>query len=284
LCEERSEDGGLESLTVGTKIDVGKAISKSTDLLRANPSIILIQAIPAIPALLGDVSGSSTFAPLGLIAGIVSAVLAVIAGGAYAPVVREALVGQKLTIGEALGHAYNRFWSLLGAAILVVIIVGPGTIAFVVPGIIFATWYAYTTPAIMLEDKGATAGMAASKAFGRDKKWSTFSIFLIFVLAYILVSVLGLVLSIGGGGRVIQTLLTIPLEAWTSVVIAYTYIVHGPSASVPQGPPTQSTWQQPPPSAGLPAVAQPASSHFCSQCGSPLKPDSRFCSNCGKPV
>ena len=258
-------------------------ISKSTDILKANPSIILIQAIPAIPALLSDVySGSSVFAPLGLIAGIVSAVLAVIAGGAYAPVVKEALAGQRLTIGEALGHAYNRFWSLLGAAVLVVIIVVLGSIAFVVPGIIFATWYAYSTPAIMLEGKGATAGMAASKAFGRDKKWSTFSIFLIFLLAFILVSIVGSVLSIGGGGRVIQTLLTIPLEAWTSVVIAYTYIAHGPSASAPQG--TQPAWQQPPLEAGASAAVQPSPGRFCAFCGSPLKPDARFCSNCGKPA
>jgi zinc-ribbon domain len=209
-----------------------------------------------------------------LVVGIISAVLAVIAGGAYAPVVREALAGQRLTIGEALGRAYNRFWSLLGAGILVVIIV--------VPGIIFATWYAYTTPAIMLEKKGAATGMAASKAFGRDKKWSTFSIFLIFLLAYILVSIFGMVLSVGGGGRVIQTLLTIPLEAWTSVVIAYTYITHGPSASAPLGP--QPAWQQPPLGSGASAEVQPSPGRFCPQCGSALKPDSKFCTNCGKPV
>ncbi len=264
-------------------------ISKSTDLLKANPSIILIQAIPAIPALLSDVySGPSIFAPLGLIAGIISAVLAVIAGGAYAPVVKEALAGKRLTIGEALGHAYNRFWSLLGAAILVVLIVVLGSIAFVVPGIIFATWYAYTTPAIMLEGKGATAGMAASKAFGRDKKWSTFSIFLIFLLVYILVSIIGTVLSLGGGGRVIQTLLTIPLSAWTSVVIAYTYITHGPSATSPVTP--AAAWEQPPAGSGMSAGISAGAprmeetSRFCAFCGSPLKADAKFCTNCGKPV
>jgi predicted nucleic acid-binding Zn ribbon protein len=165
-----------------------------------------------------------------------------------------------------------------------VIIVVLGSIVFVVPGIILATWYAYTAPAIMLENKGATAGMAASKAFGRDKKWSTFTIFLVFLLVYIVVAIIGSVLSIGGGGRVIQTLLTIPLEAWTSVVLAYTYITHGPSAaaSAPQGP--QPGWQQPPLGEEASAAGQPTPGRFCAFCGSPLKPDSRFCSSCGKPA
>ncbi|MDA4117277.1 MAG: zinc ribbon domain-containing protein [Thaumarchaeota archaeon] len=280
---------GLENLTVGTKINVGDVISKATNLLKANPSIILISVIPAVPSLLGDVlSSSSVFNPLSILTGIISAVLSIIAGGAYAPVVKEAIGGQRLTISEALGHAYRRFWSLLGAGILIVLIVILGSIALIVPGIIFATWYAYATPAIMLENKGATEGMSASKAFGRDKKWSTFSIFLIFFLAYIIVSIIGSVLSLGGGGRVIQTLLTIPLSAWTSVVIAYTYVTHGPSATPTEAP--TAAWQQPSGgsgmstgiSTGVPLMEGP--SHFCAFCGSPLKKDAKFCANCGKPV
>ena len=86
---------------------------------------------------------------------------------------KEALSGQKLTVGEALRLAYKRFWSLLGAGLLVVLIVGVGLIALVVPGVIFATWYSYTAPAIMLDNEGALDGTSASKAFGRDKKMST---------------------------------------------------------------------------------------------------------------
>ena len=142
-------------MTVGTKINVGDVISKATSLLRANPSIILIQVLPAIPSLVGDVySTSSIFNLVRIAAGIISAVLSIIASGAYPPVVVEAMRGQRLTIREALGHAYRRFWSLLGAGILVVLIVFVGFIAIIVPGIIFVTWYAYTTPAIMLENKG----------------------------------------------------------------------------------------------------------------------------------
>ncbi len=264
-------------------------VSKGTSLLAANPSIILIQVIPAIPSFLSDFySSRSVLDPLPLFAAIASAVLSVIASGAYPPVVMEATRGQRLTIGEALGRAYGRFWSLVGAGILVVIIVVLGLIALVVPGIIFATWYAYTVPAIMLENKGAIEGMSASKAFGRDKKWSTFTLFLVFFVVYIIVEVIGAVLSLGGGGRVIQTLLTIPLSAWTSVVIAYAYVAHGPLSTTPTA--AGGGWQQPSQapsaSAEVSAGTQPpqGASRFCVSCGSPLRADAKFCPNCGKPV
>ena len=239
-----------KNAAVGTKFSVSEVISKGTDLLRANPAIILIQVVPAIPALIGDVARSAALSPVALLFSIISAILALIASGAYAPVVKEALSGQSLTIGEALRQAGGRFWSLLGAAIVIVLLVVIGSIALVVPGIIFATWYAYTAPAIMLENKGALDGMSASRAFGRDKKMSTFLVFLVFLVAYI-------------------------------------YIAHGPMATQataatweqpgPQGP-------APPAASPTMTPAPPSSGRYCSNCGSQLKPDSRFCSNCGKPV
>lgn len=263
-------------MTVGKRIDVGDVVSKSTDLLVAHPSIILISVLPAIPALLFDIfAGSSLF--LAAISGLISGILSIIASGAYAPVVKEALAGQHLTIGEALGHAYRRFWSLLAAGILVGIIVFLGFIALIVPGIIFLTWYAYTTPAIMLENKGALEGMSASKAFGRDKKWSTFLLFLVFLLVYAVVEIISVIFSLGGGGQVVQTLLNIPLTAWTSVVVSYTYITHGPSATSEVTQPTSPSSQGPVSSAGPFA-------RFCTNCGFGLQADAKFCPNCGRPV
>jgi len=280
----------VKNATVGTRFSAVEVISKGTDLLKANPSIILIQAVPAIPALIGDLAGSAAlFSPLVVVFSIISAILGLIASGAYAPVVNEALSGQRLTIAEALGHAGRRFWSLLGAAVLVVIIVALGTIAFVVPGIIFATWYAYTAPAIMLENKGALDGMSASRAFGRDKKVNTFLVFLVFFVVYVVISIIGAVLSIGGGGRIISTLLEVPLAAWTSVILAYIYIAHGPmgtgTPASTSGAPSLTPGQGVDNPTFTPApVSTPASSRVCSSCGAPLKPDSKFCSSCGKPV
>lgn len=272
-------------VSVGTKINVGDVVSKATNLLRENPSIIAIQAIPAIPSIVGDLARSTVFSPIVIITTILYAVLSIIASGAYAPVVKEALAGQTLTIGQAFGLAYHRFWSLLGAGILIVIIVFLGAIAFVVPGLIFATWYAYSTPSIMLENKGAWEGMSASKAFGRDKKWSTFLIFLVFFLVYLIIGILGILLSLGGGGRIISSLLDIPLGAWTSVVISYIYITHALTPSVSAG--QEPGWPAPPSAAPGPSMAPPGAqfaNRFCPSCGAPLKPDSKFCSSCGRPV
>jgi uncharacterized membrane protein len=251
-------------------------LSKSTSLLMNNPATILIQVIPAIPALLSDVlTGAAILSLLGFFFAIISAVLGIMAIGAYVPIIKAELTNQPWTIGEGFMKGYQRFWSILGAGILVALIVVLGLIALIVPGIIFATWFVYTVPAIVSEDKGALEGMSASRAFGRDKKWSTFLILLTYGFVTILVSVITSLIP-GVGGSVISTILTIPVDAWFSVTIVYTYLTHGPSA-VPE--PAAPGWAPQPPPAS-PAVA-PAT-QFCTNCGTQIQPGAKFCPNCGK--
>jgi zinc ribbon protein len=184
-----------------------------------------------------------------------------------------------------MGKAYRKFWALLAASILVVLLVVVGFIAVVVPGIIFVTWYAYTIPAIMLEDKGAIEGMAASKAFGRDKKWSSFVVFVVVGIIAVVVSFFGGAFTLFGSslvGQVVGDILFVPISAWVSVIAAYIYITCGPSSvSATTGAPAFG----PMPSATQPSMQASASgARFCSACGSPLATGARFCSNCGKPV
>ncbi len=266
-------------MSVGKPIAVWEVVSSSTQLLMNNPTTMLIQVIPAIPAILSDVfTGASILTLVGFFFAIVSAVLGIMASGAYVPIVRAELANQPWTIGEGFAKGYQRFWSILGASILVALIVILGLIALVIPGIIFATWYAYTIPAIVSEDKGALEGMSASRAFGKDKKWSTFLLFLTFALVTFLLSLLtGFVPGVGG--RVVDTLLTIPVDAWVSVTLVYTYLTHGPSAIAPATS-TPQAWQPPQPSAPTMAPAN----QFCSSCGTALQPGAKFCPNCGKAV
>jgi hypothetical protein len=248
------------------------------------PALIIL-----IPTLLGDLLGtSSALSPLRLITSILTIVFSIIASGAYPFLVKATLEGGQLSVGDALGKAYRRFWTLLAATIVVIVIVGLGVIALVVPGVIFGTWYAYTVPAIMLEDKGALDGMSASKAFGRDKKWRTFLIFLTVLVGYIVVAILDTVFTLASPllGQLLYAILLVPLGAWISVVFAYTYLAYGPfpalattqatgSGMAPPAPP------QPPTQAPFPSGAP---GNFCRFCGSTLQADSKFCVACGKPV
>jgi len=223
-----------------------------------------------------------------VVIGILGVVLSVIVTGAYPPLVKAALESGQFSVGEALGKAAHRFWTLVLAGILVVLIVGAGFVALVVPGIILLTWYAYTVPAIMLEGKGATEGMAASKAFGRDKKGSTFLIFLTAGLVGLILLAIESILSLASRalGQIVFSILDVPLAAWVAVMVTYTYITYGPSsaAAMAGAPGIESALDaslQPPATASAPPSAPGG---FCRFCGSALRADSKFCPNCGKPV
>jgi hypothetical protein len=279
------------SVKVGRAIDVGEVVSRSAKMLSARPHIMLPQVILLVTSLATDVLSSSN--PLRTLVSILSVVLSLMASGAYPSMVKTVIDGGQPSVTEALGKAFHRFWALLAAAILVALIVLLGSIAFLVPGIIFATWYAYTIPAIMLEDKGALAGMSASKAFGRDKKWATFLIFLIVIVTALAVFAIDDALSLASHplGQVVYAILSVPLGAWISVILSYTYLTYGPS-SVPATPATTDSvgYGIAPSSPASPQpAAQPVASadtqgSFCRFCGSRVPPGSKFCASCGKPV
>ena len=246
------------------------------------------QLVVLVPNLVNALlTSSSIFNPLGVVFGIIAVVLGVMVTGAYPLLVKASIEGGQLSVTEALGKAFHRFWTLLGAGILVVLIVGLGFIALVVPGIILLTWYAYTVPAIMLEGKGATEGMAASKAFGRDKKGSTFLIFLtagvVGALLFIVLSILSLASRVLG--QLVFSVLDVPLGAWVAVMVTYTYLTYGPS-SVPATTEAAGSGVAPPAFPQQPAQSSPSvggSGGFCRFCGSPIAAGAKFCPACGKP-
>lgn len=247
------------------------------------------QLIVLVPTLLGDALGaSSILSPLRIITTILADVATLVVSGAYPSLVKTALAGGELSMTDALGKAYRRFWSLLVATILVGLIVVLGTIALVVPGIIFLTWYAYTIPAVMLEDKGALEGMSASKAFGRDKKWKTFLLFLTVAVGFLVASLVDSVFSVASPllGEFVYAILLVPIAAWASVILSYTYLTYGPSL-VPTATETPGYGLAPPAPPQPPAqVSAPvgAAGNFCPFCGSPVSMGTKFCGVCGKPV
>jgi hypothetical protein len=283
--------------TVGRPIVVRDVLSKSTNLLLRTPVLLIPQVIALVISLLGDVASTATFSVLRIVLLFIGVVVSIIVTGAYPSMVQAALAGGQLSVAHSLRQAAKRFWSLVVAGILVGLIVALGSIALIVPGIIFLTWYAYTVPAIMLENKGALAGMSASKMFGRDKKWSTFILGVVVFIVIIVIAIIQSAVARSSpiSGAVISSLLSFPVDAWISVIITYAYLTYGPS-SVPASSSTPGTPevlvpgviapppmdQQIPQGGTLPTASGP--SNFCRSCGSPLAPGSKFCANCGQSV
>jgi hypothetical protein len=252
-----------------------------------SPVIMVPQVLLLVLTLLADAATRPSLIGLRLLVTLVTLVLDVIVAGAYPSMVKSALDGSPISVGDAMSRAFHKFWTLLLAGILVILLVVVGTIALIVPGLIFVTWYAYTVPAIMLEDKDATQGMSASKAFGRDKKWSTFILFLVFALGYIVLAIIEGVFALASPvlGDVANAVLEVPLAAFVSVSIAYVYLTCGPS-SVAANPEPQGFGAvpiAPPPPPSVPTGGgQPA--RYCANCGSAVQPGAKFCNSCGKPV
>jgi len=154
---------------------------------------------------------------------IVGIIIAFIIEGMYPLMVKNVLDGKDVGMSAAFGKAVGRLPSLIGAAILVGIIVSVGFVIFVIPGILFLTWYFYTVPAIMLEDRGALDGMSASKRFGRTRKWKTFLILLVLVIICVIGSALGEIPIAGG---VIEAIIGLIVAVWGSIIASYAYIKH----------------------------------------------------------
>ena len=273
---QASSSTGGKRQPVGRRFNVGEVISKSTDILSKRPMIIFPQVLSVIPTLVIYIalygSGLAVASLITLVAAIFAIITGVIVVGAYPLLVKEAIEGRQFTFRGAMKRAFHRFWSLLGAGILVGIIVIFGSI-IVVPGLIFFTWYAYTVPAMMLEEKGALEGMSASRAFGRDKKWSTFLLFLVVGVVSITLYLLTAFIPLG---RFIFLIFEVPLAAWGSVICSFTYISYGPlSATSPTPVSGQILLTQPSP---VPMSGKPA---YCLRCGTKLSGDEVFCKNCG---
>jgi hypothetical protein len=275
------------TVKVGKPIVVTEVLSKSLNLVLRTPALLIPQVIVLVLSLLGDLANGSSQIGLALVLLFVNLVVSIIVAGAYPSMIQTALGGGQPSVAHSFRQAAGRFWTLLAAGILVGLVVFLGFIALIVPGIIFATWYAYTVPAIMLENRGATQGMSASKAFGRDKKLSTFILFLVIGVVYAVVTVVQDVLVLASPllGHVVYSLLLVPVDAWIAVILTYAYLTYGPSSGPAPGnsafggiPPMDQQVAQAGSSPSVP------SSRFCRSCGSPIEPGSRFCSNCGQPI
>jgi hypothetical protein len=113
-------------------------------------------------------------------------ILQPVATAAQLYVVAQEFVDRRVSVAQALGFAFPRFGSLLGASIMVGLLFGVGALLCLVPGLIFLVWYIFTTQVIVVEGAGASAAMERSKVLTAGFRWRVFGVFvLVLVLTYI---------------------------------------------------------------------------------------------------
>lgn len=148
--------------------------------------------------------------------------------GALTRSVAESYLGNDMSVGQAYRHVLPKFMTLILASILVSLCVGLGFVMLVVPGVIFSLWFALITPAIIMEDLGATAGMSRSRTL---VKGNLGKVFVVGLLVFLLMMAITLPFTFAG------TLLPMVLKAnsQTKTLISQFFEALGQLISTPIG-------------------------------------------------
>jgi len=145
-----------------------------------------------------DTSSSQAYQPieppsvvLASIASFVTLLLTLVGNalcqGVLARNISDVYLGKELTVGQTFQAVLPKLVVLIGASILVGIAIGLGFLLLVVPGVIFGLWLFVTTPSIVVENQGVTAGMSRSKALTSGNLGKVFAVgFLAVVITWII--------------------------------------------------------------------------------------------------
>jgi len=146
--------------------------------------------------------------------------------GIYPPLIKNMLENKNINMLTATRFVFGRALTLIAAGILIGIIVFAGLLFFIIPGLIFAVWYFYAVPYIMLENRGILDAMRASKAFSSDNKTVTFNLF---SAPFLLIFIGGFIadvffIAIPDVRLIINIILNTVVYTWFSVIPPYVYL------------------------------------------------------------
>ena len=127
---------------------------------------------------------------------LLSSVAAALAVAACFKAISAAYLGERAGMGESLRYAAGRFVPLIVAYIVVLLILIPGFIALIIPGIWLAVKLSMTFPAVVCEKAGPFRAIGRSWALTKDNWWRVFgALLVVFILLFVITIALGGVLG-----------------------------------------------------------------------------------------
>ncbi len=200
----------LQNIAGSRAFSIGAILNRTLATLMKNPVLFIGLAVAATaPQLLlrALLPGNIVMTIIGSILSsiLAAAIQAAAAYGAY-----RILMGGSTSVGECLSRGFRRMVPVVVAALLVGLVVGLGTLLFVVPGIILMCMLAVTMPACVVEHLGAIDAMKRSQSLTSGYRWQilglvvivTIAVFAIaFLVGYVVMLITGsFILSILVGG------------------------------------------------------------------------------------
>lgn len=187
------------------------SINGLLDLLRVNPVPSLLLALVLAVVIMGAFFISLPFLifpPVGLVIILALMVCCIpFANGAFHILALKSIKGEKVKMEACLRDAFKRLAPLVGASVLIFLAVLGGLLLFIIPGVIFASWFSLTFFVMFDENLGAIDSMKRSKALAKGH-----------VLEIIGAVIAGSILngsSSGGGGGILSPVIAMaPLTGW----------------------------------------------------------------------
>lgn len=180
---------------VEREFSVGAVISRTISTILQNPvvyfGLAFVAVLPVMMLMLFisdperyqyDSFFSSLLVGIFLIF-VVSTIMTLLIQGSIAYAVYHGLMGEAVSIGEALSGGLSNIVPILGAAILTGLCVGLGFMVLVVPGFILLCMLSVTTPACAVEGTGVLGSMSRSANLTKGHRWKIFGLLLIMWIA-----------------------------------------------------------------------------------------------------
>jgi hypothetical protein len=159
------------------------ALPKGVTVSGGNPFAPSFSGAPATP-----VSGSdaTTFAVGLLVAALINFLAGRLAQAGCFRVVADAYLGEEVNWRSSLRFALRRLPALVSLSILTAILVGLGTILFIIPGIYLYVAFAVAVPVLLVEGANPARALGRSRELVRGRWWGTCGVS---VVGYLLVSI-----------------------------------------------------------------------------------------------
>lgn len=201
------------------KLTISEIFSRSFEIYKANPVIIVPSLIPVAWIFLASIAllaGMIGFVGLrgagadvgGLVAGLIGGlgvfllgfmILFLVAEGITIEMIREAYSGGSADLRRGWEASKGKMATLIVASVVAGIIIVLGYILFIIPGVILTILLYFVAQAIMIDNKGALESLSTSYSFVMANLTDAVIIILVSIAMHLIVSwipVLGLLLSL----------------------------------------------------------------------------------------
>ena len=172
---------------------VGRVLNRTTSVFSRNfLTFFIVTAVASAPLLVlkgfTDETNPGLTIALALVGILLAVVLytlaqAVVLYGAF-----QDMRGRPVNLSESFSVGMERFFPIVGLAIIVSLLVGLASILLIVPGLILFTMWFVATPVCVVERLGPNASMRRSTQLTKGHRWKVFGLILLLVIISAVIS------------------------------------------------------------------------------------------------